>query len=93
MTQQVEDTGGSNGPIAWMARNSIAANLLMIILLGGGLYSARVIQKEVFPESQLDVVEVRVGYPGASPSEVEQGILAPIEGAVRDVDGLSLIHI
>ncbi len=74
-----------------MARNSIAANLLMIILLGGGLWSARVIQKEVFPESQLDIVEVRVGYPGASPSEVEQGILAPIEGAVRDVDGIERV--
>ncbi|MCA9211484.1 MAG: efflux RND transporter permease subunit [Planctomycetales bacterium] len=74
-----------------MARDSIAANLLMIVLLGGGLWSARVIQKEVFPETLLDVVEVRVGYPGASPSEVEQGILAPIEGAVREVDGIERI--
>ena len=79
------------GPIAWMARNSIAANLLMIILLGGGVWSALVIQKEVFPESQLGVVEVTVGYPGASPSEVEQGILRPIEGAVRGVDGIQKI--
>lgn len=81
----------ARGPIAWMARNSIAANLLMIILLGGGVWSATVIQKEVFPESQLDVVEVRVGYPGASPSEVEQGILAPVESAVREVDGIERI--
>ena len=88
MTHQTEDTDSASGPIAWMARNSIAANLLMIILLGGGLWSARVIQKEVFPESQLDIVEVRVGYPGASPSEVEQGILRPIEGAVRSVEGI-----
>ncbi|QDT11777.1 Multidrug resistance protein MdtB [Planctomycetes bacterium K23_9] len=76
------------GPIAWMARNSIAANLLMIILLGGGLWSAAVMQKEVFPEFQLDVVEVYVGYPGAAPSEVEQGILRPIEEAVRSVEGI-----
>ncbi|WP_145422429.1 efflux RND transporter permease subunit [Planctomycetes bacterium K23_9] len=71
-----------------MARNSIAANLLMIILLGGGLWSAAVMQKEVFPEFQLDVVEVYVGYPGAAPSEVEQGILRPIEEAVRSVEGI-----
>ncbi|WP_146521834.1 efflux RND transporter permease subunit [Stieleria varia] len=71
-----------------MARNTIAANLLMFILLGGGLWSAAAIQKEVFPESQLDIVEVSVGYPGASPEEVEQGILRPIEGAVRSVDGI-----
>ncbi len=81
----------SRGPIAWMARNSIAANLLMFILLGGGLWSAVAIQKEVFPESQLDVVEITVGYPGSSPAEVEQGILRPIEGAVRSVDGIQRI--
>lgn len=71
-----------------MARNSIAANLLMVILLGGGVWSAIVMQKEVFPQFQLDVVEVRVGYPGAAPSEVEQGILRPIEEAVRGVEGI-----
>lgn len=89
--QQPDGSSAARGPIDWMVRNSIAANLLMVLLLGGGLWSARVIQKEVFPESQLDVVEVRVGYPGASPSEVEQGILAPIEGAVRGVKGIERI--
>ena len=89
--QRADDTNTARGPIAWMARNSIAANLLMIILLGGGVWSAVVIQKEVFPEYLLDVVEVQVGYPGASPSEVEHGILAPIEGAVRSVDGIQRI--
>ncbi len=91
-SQPAEQVGVvSTGPIAWMARNSIAANLLMIILLGGGLWTAAVMQKEVFPESQLDVVQIAVGYPGVAPSEVEQGILRPIEGAVRGVDGIQRI--
>lgn len=76
------------GAIAWMARNSIAANLLMLLLLGGGIWTAVVIQKEVFPQYLLDVVEVNVGYPGAAPEEVEQGILRPIEEAVRGVEGV-----
>ena len=63
----------------------------MFLLLGGGIWSAFSIQKEVFPEAQLDVVEISVGYPGASPSEVEQGILRPIEGIVRGVDGIQRI--
>ena len=75
-------------PIGWMARNSIAANLLMTILLGGGLWTAVTMQKEVFPEFQLDIVNVSVAYPGAAPTEVEQGILRPIEEAVRSVDGV-----
>ncbi|MCO8121149.1 efflux RND transporter permease subunit [Stieleria sp. TO1_6] len=81
-------TSPSSGPIAWMAHNSIAANLLMFILLGGGLWSAIAIQKEVFPQFELDIVEVSVDYPGAAPAEVEQGILRPIEGAVRGVEGV-----
>ncbi|MCR9201211.1 MAG: efflux RND transporter permease subunit [Planctomycetaceae bacterium] len=76
------------GPVAWMARNAVAANLLMFLLLGGGVWSAVTMQKEVFPPSQLDIVEIFVGYPGASPAEVEQGILRPIEGAVRGVNGI-----
>ncbi|MCP8900618.1 efflux RND transporter permease subunit [Gilvimarinus xylanilyticus] len=78
----------SQGPIEWMARNAIAANLLMIILLAGGLYMALTMQKEVFPEFEIDVVEVTVTYPGASPEEVEQGILQPIESSVRGVQGI-----
>ncbi|MFP4471225.1 MAG: efflux RND transporter permease subunit [Bacteroidales bacterium] len=76
------------GPIAYMARHSIAANLLMIILIGGGIWTMYNIQKEVFPDFQLDIVEVSVVYPGAAPSEVEKGILLPIEEAVRGVQGI-----
>jgi len=76
------------GPIAWMVHNPMAANLLMVILLGGGLWFAATMQKEVFPRFQLDIVEVTVSYPGAAPAEVEQGILRPVEEAVRSVEGI-----
>ena len=79
---------GVGGAIAFMARNPIAANLLMVILLGGGAWSAYTVQKEVIPQFQLDAVEVTVGYPGAAPAEVEQGILQPVEEAVRGVPGI-----
>lgn len=75
-------------PIAWMAGNSIAANLLMLVLLGGGIITAFTIQKEVYPEFELGIVEVMVEYPGASPEEVEKGILQPVEEAVRGVQGI-----
>lgn len=80
-----------SGPIAWMASNPIAANLLMLLLLAGGVWTANNIQKEVEPRFQLDVVEVSVTYPGAAPEEVETGILQPIEEAVRGVQGIKEI--
>ena len=85
----MSETGStSRGLIAWMARNSIAANLLMFLLIGGGIWSAIGVQKEVLPNFQLDVVQVSVRYPGAAPTEVEQGILLPVEEAVRGLQGI-----
>ena len=82
------DADAPRGPIAWMAQNPMAANLLMVLLLGGGVFMAVTMQKEVFPEFQLDLVSVSVGYPGAAPAEVEQGILRPVEEAVRGIEGI-----
>ena len=79
------------GPIAYMARNSIAANLLMVLLLGGGIWAMFNVQKEVFPQYALDIVDVSVVYPGAAPAEVEQGILRPVEEAIRGVEGIKEI--
>lgn len=76
------------GPIPWMARNSVAANLLMIFFLVGGLIVAGNIRQEVFPEFEMGMVNVSVRYPGASPEEVERGIILAIEEAVQGVEGV-----
>jgi multidrug efflux pump subunit AcrB len=75
------------GPIAWMAGHSVAANLLMLVLLIGGIVLAYNIKKEVFPYFDMDMVRITVPYPGASPQEVEQGILLAIEEAVEGLEG------
>src|SRR5690606_22145912 len=76
------------GVIAFMARNPIITNLLMVVLIGGGLWTMFNIQKEVFPQYQLDIVEISVVYPGAAPTEVEQGIVLPVEEAIRGIQGI-----
>jgi multidrug efflux pump subunit AcrB len=75
------------GPIAWMAGHSVAANLLMLVLLIGGIVLAYNIKKEVFPYFDMDMVRITVPYPGASPQEVEQSILLAIEEAVEGLEG------
>ena len=47
------------GPIDWFARNSVAANLLMLLILVGGLFTVFTIKREVFPEFSLDLITVR----------------------------------
>ena len=81
----------SGGPIAWMVKNPIAANLAMVILLAGGVWTALTMQKEVQPRYELDYVDVSVAYPGAAPAEVEEGILLPVEEAIRGVQGIKEI--
>ncbi len=80
------------GPLAWMASNSVAANLLMLVFVVGGLLMLPRIKQEVFPEFQLDLVIVNIAYPGASPSEVEQGVVLAVEEAVRAVDGVKEVR-
>jgi multidrug efflux pump subunit AcrB len=76
------------GAIAFMARSPIITNLLMFILIGGGIWTMYNIQKEVFPQFQLDFVEISVQYPGAAPTETEQGIVLPVEEAIKGVQGI-----
>ncbi|MCG8684602.1 MAG: efflux RND transporter permease subunit [Desulfobacterales bacterium] len=82
----------AKGPIAWMAGNSVAANLLMAVLLVGGLYMGFNIKQEVFPDFSLDMVNITIPYPGASPEEVESGIVLAVEEAIQDLEGIDEIQ-
>jgi multidrug efflux pump subunit AcrB len=79
-------------PVRWMAKNNVASNLVMMILLLGGLFAIFSMKVEVFPEIDLDRVLVSVPYPGAGPGEVEEGIVQPIEEAINGVDGIKRIQ-
>ena len=96
--------------IDWFARNQVAANLIMVLIIVGGLVSllgvpldrlsgqpsqgdksgGGIIQ-EVFPEFALDLVTITVPYPGASPEEVEKGVLLAIEDEVTGLDGVKRV--
>jgi len=79
------------GILAWFARNSVAANLLMWILLIGGLFSTVLINKEVFPSFELNLLNISVAYPGAAPQEIEEGINIKIEEAIQDINGIKKV--
>lgn len=80
-----------NGAIRWMAHHHVAANLLMLVFVVGGLILAPKVKQEVFPEVSLDWISVHVPYPGAGPEEVEEGILLKVEENLTGVDGITQI--
>lgn len=81
-----------NRTIAWMAAHPVAANLLMFLIVAGGVVGGSTVIQEVFPDSDLGAVQVRVEYLGASPEEVEEGIIQRIEERVESIEGVSQIN-
>jgi multidrug efflux pump subunit AcrB len=80
------------GVIAWMAANPVAANLLMLVVMVGGLASLGGITKETFPSFPSETLTITVPYPGSSPEEVEEGIVLKVEEAVQDIVGVDEIN-
>ena len=80
-----------NQMIEWFARNSVAANLLMVCIIASGLLAAFTVKEEVFPEFSLDRISIQVPYLGAAPEEVEEAVCVRIEEAIQGVDGIKEI--
>ena len=77
-----------NYVLAWFARNNVAANLLMVTIIVGGLFMIPAIKVEIFPEFETDLVVVSVPYLGAAPAEVEEAVCVRVEEAIQDLDGI-----
>ncbi|HDG97848.1 MAG TPA: efflux RND transporter permease subunit, partial [Desulfobacterales bacterium] len=77
--------------ISWFAENHVAANLLMLFIIAAGVITALTIKLEVMPEATLDKIAITVEYPGASPSEVEEGVIRKIEDEVAGLAGIKRI--
>ncbi|SMF60905.1 Multidrug efflux pump subunit AcrB [Alteromonadaceae bacterium Bs31] len=86
-----QDLDTSRGIISWFARNPVAANLLMAAIILGGLYSASIIRKQMFPLVENTWINVSAVYRGASPQEVEESITTKLENAFQSIEGLDRI--
>ena len=76
--------------LAAFARNTVFANIvLVLIFLAGGIATMSMI-RENFPEFSLDMVTISALYPGADPEEIEEGISRKIEEAIEGLEGIKL---
>lgn len=78
--------------IAWFARNGVAANLLMLLIVVGGVASMLLSKRELFPQFSLDAITVSVPYLGAAPEEVEEAVVIRIEEAIQGIDGIKEVQ-
>ncbi|MEE7625759.1 efflux RND transporter permease subunit [Methylobacter sp. Wu8] len=78
----------STGLLAWFASNPVAANLLMMLIIIGGIVGFKVMDKEVFPRFNLQQIEITANYPGAGPLEIEESVCVRIEEAISDMPGI-----
>ena len=76
------------GIIAWFVQNSVAANLLMVLVLAAGIVGLPSIKQQTFPDLDVDIIQIGVPYLGASPSEVEEGVCIRIEEELQGVEGI-----
>ena len=91
MSRNAGHSGEPAGPIAYMAGNSVAANLFMFAILAAGLVSLTGLEREAWPTVPFNTIEVSMAYPGATPEEVEESIVVKIEEQVNSLDDVKAV--
>jgi len=78
--------------VNWFARNPVAANFLMLIIIAGGIWGLVTAKKYTFPPEPQNLLQISIAYPGASPSEIEQRLCIPIEEAIHELEDIRQIN-
>ncbi|MCB9427009.1 MAG: efflux RND transporter permease subunit [Flavobacteriales bacterium] len=83
---------GISGKIAHFFIHSKLTILLMATFMVIGIYSSFLIPREEEPQINVPMADVLVGYPGASPSEVESRVVEPLEKVISNIKGVEHVH-
>ena len=70
------------------AKNTVFANILLVLIFVAGAMAVMSMLRENFPEFSLDMITISVAYPGADPEEVEEGICRKIEEVLEGMEGI-----
>ncbi|MDN3644288.1 efflux RND transporter permease subunit [Lutimonas halocynthiae] len=83
---------GFAGKIASVFLQSKLTILLMIIFLIIGVYSSFLIPREEEPQIEVPIADIFVGYPGATPAEIESKVAKPLEKIVSNLPGVEYVY-
>ncbi len=74
--------------IAWFVRNTVASNLLMVMMVVSGIIAYSNTRQEEFPNIETGTIQINVPYPGAPPREVEQAVCLILEQALTRIENV-----
>lgn len=83
---------GISGKIAHFFIHSKLTVLLMVALMIIGVYSSFLIPREEEPQIIVPMADVMIGYPGASPLEMESRVIKPLEKIISNIKGVEHVH-
>jgi multidrug efflux pump subunit AcrB len=89
--KRLKELAQKHDPVSWMAIHPVAANLVMAAFILGGLLFLNTMKQEVFPDFVTDTISISTTYTGASPEEIERGIVLAIEDAISGLEGIDEI--
>ena len=78
--------------VSWFVHHGVAANLLMLLIVIGGLATIPRLRQEIFPELSSDTITISAAYLGASPEEAEEGVCVRVEEAIQGLPGIKRIR-
>ncbi len=76
----------------WSVEHRVSVNLIMVFLIVAGFFTVINMKREMFPQFSLDMINIGVTYPGASPEEVEEGICIKIEEQLKSLENIKTMH-
>ena len=76
----------------WSVEHRVAVNLIMVFIIVAGLYTVLNMKRELFPQFSLDMINIGVTFPGASPEEVEEGICIKIEEKLKSLEDVKTMY-
>ena len=76
----------------FFVERALMVNLISIFLMALGIYAIFDINREAFPNVNLDRIQIDIPYPGASPSEIERLVITPIEQEIKALDGIDTMN-
>ena len=76
----------------FFVERALMVNLISIFSMAVGVYAIFDINREAFPNVNLDKIQIDIPYPGASPSEIERLVITPIEQEIKALDGVDTMN-